>query len=48
MFGLQELTLGGLPAHAEAAAVNAVAGLPELRILHLHRAKELPTYALTF
>ena len=48
MLGLEELTLGGLPAHAEAAAVNAVAGLPELRILHLHRAKELPTYALTF
>ena len=48
MLGLEELTLGGLAAHTEAAAAHAVAQLPELRTLHLHRAEELPEYALTF
>lgn len=48
MFGLKELTLGGLSNKLEASAAEAFAGLLELHVLHLHRTEELPEYNLRF
>lgn len=48
MHGLERLILGGLPAYLQTVAAEAVGGLSELRIMHLHRTEEFPACENTF